>query len=222
MDKLKQTFEESDLFKLNANYPDVLALEVIKKVGGLNEEQIDHVVEGFRELGFFMTNAARASYRLTHAVDLIRNQGEMGPAVRYLVMESSSELTNAVLFIEPMVRVAETLKALDENIDDWQSDVPADLPDVGIEIVYLRNFKDVVPGRLLNFRYQDIENKTVITDMPCIYDEELHAFMPLTNNPAWKLLTNAPDNDETGITDAIAITYADDQKGQESTDGGSN
>lgn len=221
MDKIKASFEESDLFKLNANFPELLATRIIEQCGDLTPEQAEAIKGGFMELGFFLTSAASASYRLTHAVDLIRNQGNMGPDVRYLVMEASSELTNAVMYNEPIARVNGLLVELGENLDDWSSEVPVDLDDDGVAVQYLRNYKNIVNGKLINFRYKDLDNNTVITDIPCIYDHELHAYMPLTNNPAWKYV-----KDETGSTEEISddtkpTAHADVKEDQESSNDGS-
>lgn len=207
MDNIKASFQESDLFKLTANYPEALANEVIAKLGLEDEDKINLLKEAFLEIGFHLTSAASASYRLTHAVDMMRNQGNMGPDIRYLIMESASELTNAVTLTEPVVRVYEQLTKLGENVDEWVDEVPAELPDDGIDILYVRNFKDVVKGKLINFRYKDIENKSVITDIPCIYDEELYAYMPLTNNPVWKYV-NESGSTESSSVDAEPVESA--------------
>lgn len=213
MDVIKKSFEESDLFKLNANYPDALADAVIANVGDLSEEQKTAIKEGFLEIGFHLTSAARASYRLTHAVDIMRNQGSMGPDVRYIIMEASSELTNAVTMTEPAVRVYDFLGKMGEDLDAWVSEVPMALPDDGLAIEYVRNYKDIVKGRLIYFRYKDIENNTVITDIPCIYDEELFAYMPLTNNPVWKYIDESERAEESSDNTGTAPD-ADAEKGQ--------
>lgn len=213
MDLIKKSFEESDLFKLNANYPDALADAVIANVGDLSEEQKTAIKEGFLEIGFHLTSAARASYRLTHAVDIMRNQGSMGPDVRYIIMEASSELTNAVTMTEPAVRVYDFLGKMGEDLDTWVSEVPMALPDDGLAIEYVRNYKDIVKGRLIYFRYKDIENNTVITDIPCIYDEELFAYMPLTNNPVWKYIDESERTEESSDNTGTAPD-ADAEKGQ--------
>ncbi len=213
MDVIKKSFEESDLFKLNANYPDALADAVIANVGDLSEEQKTAIKEGFLEIGFHLTSAARASYRLTHAVDIMRNQGSMGPDVRYIIMEASSELTNAVTMTEPAVRVYDFLGKMGEDLDTWVSEVPMALPDDGLAIEYVRNYKDIVKGRLIYFRYKDIENNTVITDIPCIYDEELFAYMPLTNNPVWKYIDESELTEESSDNTGTAPD-ADAEKGQ--------
>ena len=205
MDKVKQTFQDSELFKLNANAPEAMANDLIARMGDISEEHANLIKEGFMELGFFLTNAASASFRLTHAVDMMRNQGNMGPDIRYLIMEAASELTNAVTYNEPIQRVYVVLTKFGEDIDAWETEVPAELPDDGIDVLYLRNYKDVVPGKLIYFRYKDIENKTVVTDIPCIYDADLYSYMPLTNNPAWKYV-NEVGNTTEGITDASPIT----------------
>lgn len=204
MDKIKQSFQESDLFRLVANYPEAIANAVIEKLELVDEEKVEVVKEAFLELGFHLTSAASASYRLTHAVDIMRNQGAMGPDIRYVIMESASELTNAVTLTEPAVRCAETLVKLGEDLDEWETEIPETIPDDGVDILYVRNFKDVVKGKLINFRYTDIENKTVITDIACIYDPQLFAYMPLTNNPTWKYVNETGDtterNENTGST----------------------
>lgn len=207
MDTIKSSFQESDLFKLVANYPEAVANEVIAKLELEDEDKINLLKEAFLDIGFYLTSAASASYRLTHAVDMMRNQGNMGPDIRYLIMESASELTNAVTLNEPVVRVYEQLTKLGENVDEWVDEVPAELPDDGIDILYVRNFKDVVKGKLINFRYKDIENKSVITDIPCIYDAELYAYMPLTNNPVWKYI-NESGSTESSSTDAEPVESA--------------
>lgn len=216
MDTIKSSFQESDLFKLVANYPEAVANEVIAKLELEDEDKINLLKEAFLDIGFYLTSAASASYRLTHAVDMMRNQGNMGPDIRYLIMESASELTNAVTLNEPVVRVYEQLTKLGENVDEWVDEVPAELPDDGIDILYVRNFKDVVKGKLINFRYKDIENKSVITDIPCIYDAELYAYMPLTNNPVWKYI-NESGSTESSSTDAepVESTITEENTGSE-------
>ena len=213
MDKIKEAFHQSDLFKLTANFPEAVAKDLITKLGNLSEEEQQLVTDAFMEVGFHLTAAASASYRLTHAVDMMRNQGNMGPDIRYLIMESSSELTNAVLLVEPIMKVNDVLVKFGEDMDLWTSDVPDIIPDDGIDIMYLRNYADIVKGKLIYFRYKDIENQSVITDIPCIYDEELYAYMPLTNNPAWKYIDGTTDSQES-ITDAGPTT---DPIAQEST-----
>lgn len=213
MDKIKEAFHQSDLFKLTANFPEAVAKDLITKLGNLSEEEQQLVTDAFMEVGFHLTAAASASYRLTHAVDMMRNQGNMGPDIRYLIMESSSELTNAVLLVEPIMKVNDVLVKFGEGMDQWTSDVPDIIPDDGIDIMYLRNYADIVKGKLIYFRYKDIENQSVITDIPCIYDEALHSYMPLTNNPAWKYIDGTTDSQES-ITDAGPTT---DPIAQEST-----
>lgn len=221
MDNIKQTFEESELFKLSANFPEYLAKKVIENCGDLSEEQKEHITAGFMEIGFFLTAAASASFRLTHAVDLMRNHGSIGPDIRYLIMEASSELTNAVVLNEPIVKVTDALMKFGEDVSGWSTVVPDDLPDEGIRIEYLRNYTQVVPGKLLYFRFTDMENKTVITDIPCIYDTELFSFMPLTNNPAWKYVNESGNNAASNeLVESTPSTDA--EESQESTDGGSS
>ena len=84
MDKIKEAFHQSDLFKLTANFPEAVAKDLITKLGNLSEEEQQLVTDAFMEVGFHLTAAASASYRLTHAVDMMRNQGNMGPDIRYL------------------------------------------------------------------------------------------------------------------------------------------
>ncbi len=213
MDQIKQSFQESELFKLNAAYPEALAASVAERMGDLSEEQKEIMKEAFLDIGFHLMTAAQASYRLTHAVDIMRNQGNMGPDVRYIIMEASSELTNAVTMNEPIVRVFDFLEKMGENLEEWTGDLPETIPDDGIKIKYVRNYKDVVDGRLINFRYKDIENNTVITDIPCIYDEELFAYMPLTINPVWKYI-NEPTNTEEGSDNTGPVTGTDAQESE--------
>lgn len=212
MDKIKAAFQESDLFKLTANFPEALANDVIAKIGNLSEDEQSVIKEAFLELGFHFTAAASASYRLTHGIDMMRNQGNMGPDIRYLIMEASSELTNAVSLVEPIVRVNDMLVKFGEDPETWVTEVPDELPDDGLDIQYLRNYKDIVLGKLIFFRYKDIENKTVITDIPCIYDEELYSYMPLTNNPAWKYIDGTTGTSES-IGDAGPTTDTAPQEG---------
>lgn len=205
MDKIKEAFQQSDLFKLNANLPEAIADDLISKLENVSEEEVNLIKEAFLELGFHLTSAASASYRLTHAVDMMRNQGNMGPDIRYIIMEASSELTNAVTLNEPIIRVNEALVKFGEDLDEWVTEVPEVIPDDGLDILYIRNYKDMVKGKLIYFRYKDIENNTVITDIPCIYDEELYSYMPLTINPAWKYI-DEPANDQESIGDAGPTT----------------
>lgn len=60
-DKIKTSFEESELFKLVANYPDNLAKAVIENCGDLSDDQKEHITAGFMKLGFHMIVAASAS-----------------------------------------------------------------------------------------------------------------------------------------------------------------
>lgn len=205
MDKIKDAFHQSDLFKLTANFPSLVADDLINRLGNLSEEEQSLVKEAFMEVGFHLTAAASASYRLTHAVDMMRNQGNMGPDIRYIIMEASSELTNAVLLVEPINKVQDALVKFGEDLEQWVSDVPDIIPDDGLDILYLRNYDKIVKGKLIYFRYKDIENQSVITDIPCIYDEELYAYMPLTNNPAWKYIDGTIDTQES-VADAGPTT----------------
>lgn len=213
MDLIKQSFQQSELFKLNSAYPDALADSVIERLGDLSEEQTNVVKEAFLDIGFHLMTAAQASYRLTHAVDMMRNQGNMGPDIRYMIMEASSELTNAVTMNEPIIRVYDLLEKMGENLEEWTGDLPETIPDDGLKIQYVRNYKDIVEGRLIHFRYKDIENNTVITDIPCIYDEELFAYMPLTINPVWKYI-NEPTNTEESSVDTGSVTGTDAQESE--------
>lgn len=205
MDKIKEAFQQSDLFKLNANLPEVIANDLISKLSSVTDEDAELIKEALLELGFHLTTAASASYRLTHAVDMMRNQGNMGPEIRYLIMEASSELTNAVTLNEPIQRVNEALVKFGEDLDTWVTEIPETIPDDGLDILYLRNYKDLVKGKLIYFRYKDIENNIVITDIPCIYDEELYSYMPLTINPAWKYI-DEPSNDQESVGDVGSAT----------------
>ena len=191
-DKIKTSFEESELFKLVANYPDNLAKAVIENCGDLSDDQKEHITAGFMELGFHMIVAASASWRLQHATDLMRNQGSIGPDIRYLILESSAELNNAVLFKEPIMLCESFLTKYGEDFDKWFAD-----------------------GKLIYFRYQDFEQNIVITDIPCIYDTELMAYMPLINNPVWKYIREPiVDNTEEKSEGTESVTQSDGKEDQ--------
>ena len=214
-DKIKTSFEESELFKLVANYPDNLAKAVIENCGDLSDDQKEHITAGFMKLGFHMIVAASASWRLQHATDLMRNQGSIGPDIRYLILESSAELNNAVLFKEPIMLCESFLTKYGEDFDNWSTEVPPDLPDDGIKIKYVRNFNTVADGKLIYFRYQDFEQNIVITDIPCIYDTELMAYMPLINNPVWKYIREPiVDNTEEKSEGTESVTQSDGKEDQ--------
>ena len=196
MAQLNKQFLETDLFKMVSNAPDIIAEDIIGKINITDENEQEVIRGAFRELGFYLTMAANASYSLSHACDLIRNYGIMTPDVRYLIMESSSELSNAVTFNEPIKRTINALVEMGIDIEDWTGDVPDEIPVNGLPITYLRNYKDLAKGRLINFRFQDPDNNPIVSDIPCIYDEELFAYMPLTNNPYWKYENDEPTSTE--------------------------